>query len=291
MVTFRSLRIQLAVLSLVGLTASCATTYEVEYGFTLEQAAPGDPLRYDDEEFEFVFQPTHDGLAFRIRNLTDENATLEWDKSFFVQPDGNTYRALNTDVLEEADSVALKSANSSIIPAGAGLKRFTTATTNAVQSWSVTVSGASTYSTHLRWHEGTWNWYTEANDSTFTGVASLRSTKNWDAFIRYWPDQLSVTGSTLPALQELADTIKSGPTMSLGLTIAKGTDERTYRFDFTIDSVFVFGMVTLLHGERRPKVQKLHYVARADSRWEWFDARKGTPLVSPPSAEGDQAEM
>ena len=44
----------------------------------------------------FTIDPLYNGVVFTVRNNSDHTAKIIWDKSYFIMPDGNSYKALNT---------------------------------------------------------------------------------------------------------------------------------------------------------------------------------------------------
>lgn len=266
----------LAVLMIWASASACTTTYDVVYGFRLEGSEAGAPLETSDGAFSFKFWPNVAGIEFVAKNLTEDDASLDWDQSFFVQPDGNTYKALNTDVLDEANEIVMKSRYSSIIPAGAKLHRFTSATVRAEKLGWVSISevGTQVANSRLQWSESeaSWLWTGTTSHARTTSILVGESWRAWP----YFPMHFSVNSELeVPAaLDDLADKLRSGATMGLGLTISHKGAERAYRFKFSIDRVFVIANVLGTRDEDGELKKELRYVLSAEDDWAWIDLRE-----------------
>ena len=92
--------------------AGCTKVYKVAYQTSL---ADSDRLDFEDEYFAFKFVPLPNGIWFDIYNKTKTTAKIIWDKSYFIMPDGNSYKALNTDLLKEERRIAEKAKYLSLI--------------------------------------------------------------------------------------------------------------------------------------------------------------------------------
>lgn len=90
--------------------SSCSVNYELSYDTYLENSEPKG-LRFQDDSFIFNFIPVSNGIFFSINNLTDTTAFLIWDKSYFIEPDGNSYKAINLDLLKVEDEIVHKELN------------------------------------------------------------------------------------------------------------------------------------------------------------------------------------
>ncbi len=289
----------LAALLLSLVAQGCAATYTLEYGVVLKDHGTEGPLKFKDENFAFEFRPTPAGVAFSVDNLSDKDASLDWDRSFFVQPDGNSYKAINTDTLEEQNVIAMKSRYTTIVPRGARVCRFTTATVNAQQHLAVSMSGvANMYrSTRLDWDptvygpSGGPNWsYSSAATATSFYSLVVASTKASYTFPLYYTTSVTADDRKILAkLGEVTDQIRAHPKMSLGLTLTVGDVEKTYLFEFHIVSVFASQEVLTQGADKQESIERLAFTAREDQGWTWLDVRPSKPTAKPEShAEGER---
>jgi len=123
-----AMRILAVLFSLLWLV-SCARDYALFYRTHID-GVDDNRSKVSTEKFEFEFYPAYNGIYFTIINLTDKSATLIWDKCYIIEPDGNSYKAVNMDVFSEQKETLIKSNYESIIPPHSKLSRFTTASTN-----------------------------------------------------------------------------------------------------------------------------------------------------------------
>jgi len=131
MSTIKAIAVGLASL----LLTSCATYNTAQYIYEYKMIEPqseshGTQLEYADSLFAFRFTPLYNGIYFEIKSLTDKPGVLLWDYTYFMTPDGNSYNALHTDLLETNERVLDKAKYQSIIPTHGYLSRFTTPVSN-----------------------------------------------------------------------------------------------------------------------------------------------------------------
>jgi hypothetical protein len=133
---------------LIALLASCSYKYHYIYHSYVENSniknSPAalenniqdtallNPLPYQDSLLKFTFFPQPNGIFFEIQNLSDNNIFLLWDESYFIDPNNNSSKALNTDILNTQQKVIEKQNNESIIPKRGTFRRFTTSSKNLV---------------------------------------------------------------------------------------------------------------------------------------------------------------
>ena len=198
---------------------SCASNYRIVYETYLSQS-PTKSLTYEDERFQFQFEPVANGVFFKIKNITQTPATLLWDKSYFVAPDNNSSKLLNTDVMFEEEETKLKAKYESILPPSANFSRFTTSALNVGKFTSVKNKGMSYY-------------------MNIFGADIFTIYKNTDyatfiSFGRYWPDiNGNLSKSKLNAkLKKVKEYVRNNNNMAIGFSIQLNEDLYNYKFDF-----------------------------------------------------------
>ena len=107
---------------------SCKVSYLVAYDTYLE-GSKNESLQFSDSIINVVFDPRPNGVIFDIENITKNNLFLIWDKSYFIEPDGNSSKLLNRDILETNSAIRDKENYESIIPQNGHFKRFTASAT------------------------------------------------------------------------------------------------------------------------------------------------------------------
>lgn len=274
---------------MAAVAASCTTTLELDHHFRLDGVNGDGALTFEDENFSFGFTPVPSGVFFVVKNQSTEAAYIEWQNCFFVEPGGNTFNALNTDILDESNEVAQRSAHRTQIPSRATVARFTTSTVNAKEGNLVTVSEVGTMLSQATLEQspahvgGTPD--TATVRATASYAASLTATKVefWNAR-RYWKSAVSgAMGGEKEALRNYAnENLVGRDTMALGLRIAHNDVVHDYRFNFTIDAVFASSGVksaTSWDGHNSSE-RKIRYFALRNEDWAWRPmAEFGTPLT------------
>jgi hypothetical protein len=232
----------------------CCTTFRVVYATEIDGA---DSLRFEDAEFAFSFLPVYNGVVFEIYNKTDTPAYLNWDKTYFVQPDGNSFKAVNADILITADKLADKEAYESVVPPRARFARFTTSAPN-VSFLSATSVAEITNATR--------------SGDTIRVVATGSST-TWEAFRAgaFWPIgltrmNLGLTDEWLSAKgDELALYVRQNDRMGIGFYMIHGETPKEYRFDFRFSRVQVFGEE--IDPSTWKRVSRLMYIGTSEADW------------------------
>ncbi len=128
------------IIILILFLTSCSYKYRYVYKSHVENTNIGYikdtsftiPLCYQDSVLQFTFFPKPNGIVFKIQNKSNENVFLLWDKSYFINPNNNSSKALNTDILNTQIKILDKQSNESIIPKKGELVRFTTSAKNIV---------------------------------------------------------------------------------------------------------------------------------------------------------------
>lgn len=216
----------LAVLALLILASGCSAKYKFWLVYETEtESRRNAELHEGDLRFDVI--PAHNGIMFSIENRSDQSATLIWDKSYFILPNGNSYKALNTDVLQEDKEVLDKAEYSSTIPSHSTFSRFTTST---VPSSKVTFNEVAQF--YAQWG---------SLDFESTNVRRHQYLR----FEPYWPikvDYRSALSSPkksdqLRTLRRISQFVGENNSLGLGLVIEHRGIEREYRFDIRITRV------------------------------------------------------
>lgn len=284
--TFLGLTARAIGLSLAFLASCAGPTLDLSYAYRLEQADRESPLSFHDENFAFTFTAIESGVHFKVENLSSTAAHIDWSNSYFSEPDGNTFNALNTDILNESDEVASRtaavSAHRTQLPAGATVLRFTTSTVNAEEDDLVTVKeiGAMLSTTNVLYKPSQgWGWSHVAQATTSRGFARSLSVSKSDSWFarRFWQSTVKV-GSGMKTdskeLLALSENYRRNPGYTLGLRIQLGDELRDYKFRFLIDSVFASRTERMEDFEEPGPdgsyiKQALKLYARADGDWAW----------------------
>lgn len=204
----------------LAITMSGCSTYLVDYKTDVSKHEQP-PTKEDSLTFEI--RPVSKGIIFTIQNESQENAKIIWDKSYFITPDGNSYKALNTDLLDEDSKVAQKSSHESIIPSNASFTRFTTPTTRAHEIKYTDVS--QFYSS--------WN-NSIVGYSLITNEKVIRVSPYWqNSFVAKGKEDLK------KQINDLYTHSKENNKLGLGLMVEHAGVEREYRFDIRIDEIHV----------------------------------------------------
>lgn len=182
--------------------------------------------RLDNDSIKFEFWLTGQGVYFTINNMTEENATLLWDESYIVDPTGNAQKVFNQEILEENikdQNVALKTLNTTLIPAGKSVSRFTS---------SISSLGKELYVFNSNWAN---------NRFIYSDYVVFKKTTTQN----YWPNGLFVDPNdpgvdVNQLLGSSTSKILKRPTLSIGFAIKQGGNQKNYNFDFLVDTVNVF---------------------------------------------------
>jgi hypothetical protein len=239
---------------LTALLSGCSTTYSLKYDARLRHAPEPGTLRVEEDGLVFSFLLTPAGILFSIENNSGNDAELDWSRSYFIEPGGNSFKALNLDTIREDKMVAAKSRDAVVIPRGAKLLRFTTASTNPERYTVVHSAQIATWMSHT---------------SQAWTFASTSIQEGFD-FPRYFPLDFKAEGSRLAAkLEEVSTLLKAGSSMGLGLMIRKDGSEKLQRFDIDVEKVSVLAKRTLHEGETVSTVQVATHECTRAGGWAW----------------------
>jgi len=207
--------------------SSCKVSYIVTYQTYLE-GSPEESNEFIDSIMKINFDPRPHGIDFDIENRVTNNLYLIWDKSYFIEPSGESSKALNQDVLETASSIRDKENYESVIPQRAHFKRFTCSSKNI--SFFNTSESFSHYSELLK----SINTYTITN-------------KSWSSSV-YWYIGENIpysSKSEIPVLNnrvvnKALKEINEKNNLAIGFTIKDKDKEIEYHFKFLIKKVEIY---------------------------------------------------
>lgn len=216
----------LGLLATCLILAGCGTQYSLLYNTKVA----ADFRSENTDPFTFYIDPVPNGIIFTVRNNSDQTAKIIWDKSYFIMPDGNSYKALNTDILKEEQEIVVKAQYVSVIPSRATFSRFTTASVNASK---FKFEEAAVFSS-------TWQNYTTTN------IKYLEA--EFLSYGNYWPLTVNVDVSdVMPkendeikirnALNSISNEVARNNNLGFGLVIEHRGTEKEYRFDIKITKI------------------------------------------------------
>lgn len=208
-------------------------------------------LKFKDDKFEFEFLPVPNGIYFTIKNLTDKSAFLIWDQSYFIEPNGNTSKALNVDLLEENEKTVLKSKYESILPSKARFTRFTTSTRNLekFRAANINMIQFSIFPTQL--------------------TTVLISNKVFYNYGRYWKN--FENDKNVPfdyQLEKIKSYVLMNNNLGLGLVIRMDEENYEYRFDFEFKRVDIYKLSNNENG----KLEKIMTMDESNG-WNWEEIK------------------
>ncbi len=223
----KSTKILFNLFATILILSSCKVSYIVTYQTYLE-GNPEESNEFIDSIMKINFDPRPHGIDFDIENLITNNLYLIWDKSYFIEPSGESSKALNQDVLVTASSIRDKENYESVIPQRAHFKRFTCSSTNI--SFLNTIESFSHYSELLK----SINTYTITN-------------KSWSSSV-YWyiGEDISYSSkSEIPMLNnrvvnKALKEINEKNNLAIGFTIKDKDKEIEYHFKFPIKKVEIY---------------------------------------------------
>lgn len=270
----------------VAAITSCATTIELDYAYDvsseLKEAPDGS---FTDGRFTFDFIAVPTGVLFSITNETEEPAYLRWDDCYFVEPNGNTFNALNTDLIKETDVNQTQAAKSQFltqVPSNTTVTRFTTAITNAEADSIVTsVEVANILTTaNYTWSGSEWSWSVPSVSALVSSYAesfrTIRSEDYWYAR-KYYPTRMRGNHQQLvDDLASLTQRISRDRPMGLGLCIVTKNEPTNYRFDFTIDAVVATRTIRDTDGRGQESREIEYGISQQHDSWVWHFP-EGTP--------------
>jgi len=217
------------------------SSYNIIYQCELDKHT-GNKLHYEDQLFSFDFIPGYNGIYFVIKNKTNQTAFLQWNKTYFAQPDGNTYHALNYDVVEISEKALNRLPNESIIPPDGIIARFTTSLNRMeVIDYSTIKSLNNHYGTIHRDRQ------TATIHSRNTELTKIKH-ESYVVIANYWPycikleDQISNPENS--KLQELSKFLSNNNEIKYGFSIKTAKDIKEYNFVLKITQADIVGIVT-----------------------------------------------
>lgn len=210
--------------------SGCDTVSFVVYKTYLKDSTI-DSLHYNDSRFSFDFLPVANSIYFKITNLLDTTAFLIWDKSYFIEPDGNSYNALNTDLLQENETVANKEDNKSIIPQHGTLLRFTTSATNYKKFTAYTTQ--------------------TVNNLYYNFSISNMSSNSFYTIGNYWPETIENLNSQP---HDISNYVINNNNLGLGLTIRVNDETCEYKFDFKIKELRIYSFYSDINNNKETKL-------------------------------------
>ena len=229
-------------------------------------------MTFSDEKFAFQFEVIPSGVYFEVSNESESAAYIDWGHCFFVVPDGNTFNALNTDILEESNEVSSRSVHRTQLPPACTVKRFTTATVGTTEQTKVSVRevGYQLSETRVTYAEdGDWAWSPTAISRTSLAYArglTMSSRDSWGSK-DYWPAECErVAFDNIGVLrEEITPLVETGTSFGLGVRIVQDGSPIDYRFDFDLDVVYV----STFRESRARRSPTLRYTAHRSDNWEW----------------------
>jgi len=243
---------------LIFIVASCATQYRVVYDTYLEKS-DNKSLTFQDENFYFEFLPVPNGVYFKIKNLTTKPAVLIWDRSYFIEPDNNSYKLLNTDILHEEEETRRKTKYESMLPPGAFFSRFTTSAVNVDKFLSIKNKKVSSYF--------------EIYNIDFLTTSTEVEYQTFLSYGRYWPEIGKIKTSKLDKeLNRIKQYVLTNNSMGIGFGIKSEENILDYKFDFKFKRVTVHKVKQEGGTTFTPEVtEKLELKAAMDESngWEW----------------------
>jgi len=244
-----------------GIVVSSCTSfhYAIEYKTHLLNSEPKS-LVYKDSLFTFEFSPVPNGLYFDITNLSDVKATLVWNSCYFIDPTGNSSRALNIDgVLEDTRPHEMAN-NQSIIPPHGSFGRFTTSALNvqAIQESNTTYYFFKSI-----------------------GFSSTRFNTFYE-YGRYWPDYEGPVYESADslhkkdiALPRISGYVRKNNNMGIGFCIRVRDTTVDYKFDFKIDRIAIYRV-------RDTTTSELAFYSVDTTNWAWQSAPLSKPNLLVP---------
>ena len=207
----------------------------------MQDPAPSktDSLNFKDDNFDFSFKPHSYGIDFLIYNLTDKPAFMQWDRCYFIGPDGNSSKALNVDLLDQNKETSAKSTYESPIPQKGFIKSFTTSSKYDKQFTSIKVEQYCSTIFNAK----------VTNTSTINANSSITSTstivqKDFNERAEYWPEY-EIVKDTVPAIElkkslnRIKDYIINDDNLGLGISIKLNDTILDYKFNFRFKSVII----------------------------------------------------
>jgi len=175
----------------------------------------------------------HNGVYFSIKNLNSKPAFLEWDRCYFIDPAGNSSKALNVDLLQENSETVQKAKYESPIPANGSFGRFTSSALNLSKFQQLNINSINSY--------------------LFNAKINIVQTdmKTFYNFGKYWPDYEEGNDTNIEirmrkGMEKISVYIPNNNNMGLGLGIKLNDSIMDYKFDFRFKKVTIYKDSTIL---------------------------------------------
>jgi len=178
---------------------------------------------------KFTFLPEPNGIWFEIQNLSNENIFLLWDGSYFVDPTGNSSKALNMDILTTENKIVSKENYESMIPKKGTFRRFTASSKDISYYQKI---DRSTYNISPNFTIQN-NYYEEKYIPNAYWITS--SSK-----IEYDGSKEDFKAQNTIEMNRIEDFVKKNNNLGLGFTFRKGEKKIDYDFKIKIDKVIVY---------------------------------------------------
>jgi hypothetical protein len=215
------------ILIITTLISSCKISYLVSYQ-TYLNGYPKDTLLYNDSIIKVKFETKPNGIYFDIENLTKNNLYLIWDKSYFIKPNGESSKALNSDVLETNSSIGNKENYESIIPQNGHFDRYTCSSKDIsfFQVYKSTVfyneatKVINTYTDYSEFYKRRCYWYL-GEKKQYSGKKEIPSLDKQE-------------------ISKIQEFVNNNDKLAMGFTIRNKEKEIEYHFEFPIKKVEIY---------------------------------------------------
>jgi hypothetical protein len=241
------------------LISSCSNVYKLAYDTYLVNAKPEKSLHYFDDYLTFDFYPVHNGIYFKVKNLTQESAYIIWDKSYFIAPDGNSSKALNTDILDQDKAISNKEKYESIIPPNAYFSRFTTSALNISRYSFSDISTITGYFSNNKYSSTTVIFNEGFSHENYWPIRLLKSEEVSNTEVN---SRRLIPGK----LKKTSEYIKENNNLGVGFAIRIGDIVKEYKFDFKFSAVTVYEV----SGSEATPV----YRSMQSNNWEFYKVEK-----------------
>lgn len=238
---------------------SCTSNYLVTYDTYLSNSKTKS-LTFKDDKFLFRFFPVANGIYFNVRNLTQTPATLIWDRCYFIAPDNNSSKLINTDVIYEEEETKRKAKYESILPPGADFARFTSSALNVEKFTNIKNQSVGHY--------------LQIFDTNILTTYENIEYQEFLSYGRYWPDIGRIKKSKFnDELKRVYKYVDENNNMGLGLAIKLNEDLLDYKFDFKFNKVSVYKVASVNpysrdYNETDKKIE-LEAWMDDESGWKW----------------------
>jgi len=260
-------------MQLVFIFYGCApvpSTYITVYESHLDKSSPKS-LQFKDDKFEFEFSPYPNGVYFMVKNINGIPAFMIWDRCYFVEPNGNSSKALNVDELGESSDPTKKSKYESPIPSNGKYGRFTTSSRN-LNVFKSAYSNSAGFNLYLYDNKGYPTLFETNARERIDFETFYKTSQYWPDFVRPDVPDSMLESSENTELENMRNYLINNNNMGLGLGIKLNDSIYDYKFDFKIHKVTVFKTQKENGGKEITK----EYSSASDSNsWVW------NPIIRP----------